>query len=1110
MNIEKAYQLFNELEEDSFTQNLIAQANAKNILLESNESFENFPNFTEGLDEKINHIAFSYLSIACNLKENGIYDEVTLKSFEKVGDIIHSIHAPQNNRKANSSYYLLISSLSLYISTQYSKSFIVIKKAEPNTIFTQLIGLFLKKDLNGLVVKINEVLLNETFFDSQISQLDDELEENYRFYTVILAKSLNLIMEYAYTGELKWLDLAQEYIYDLKELASIDDEPSSWWISRLLLILLDTYRQYSFWNILPNIINNEKVNLYIQQLSFNNPSIIELFYTQYQAIEAMQNNQNIVISLPTSSGKTRIAEIAILQTLSEYPQAKVLYLAPFRSLSFEIEESMDKVFGSLGYKTTFLYGGGQFSNIDKTLIEHSNIIIATPEKAKAIIRADERIANEIKLLVIDEGHLVGANKRFIQNELFTEELKFHINKNDGKIILLSAVLPNTKDISKWISNSENNVFESTKKLSNQRFGILKWTRSETIDIEWIGESNSFNKNFVENPDSKFDGFASTAFKLSSFGAVLFFVAQATQVLSNARRVLKAMGDNKQKINFKNQYLFHSLDLACKESGENEIFKLAEYGIICHNGQLAVEVRLFLEKIMREEQVKVIVATTTLGQGVNIGISTVIFADVFRFNSQRNKREEINSKDFWNIAGRAGRAFVDIEGKILFGIDENKKQWSLNKDFQIMNNFFDVSKMEIAQSGLLSLIKEIKNIAIQCGIDFNLLLQLITENNFSKLKTNQKDYSQDILEAFNWIDDTLLALDYKKESFLYSDPSQWIDDSFRNSLAYIQAEQEDSITQEEIIQFLKARNRAVINIAGNSTNWESIIKSGIPLNSSMLIDEFIEDIKSMINDFIQSQQGVNEIIELLKNIEEIIKKMPSTSFKHNFNESEIEQVRQQWVSGMALSQITKVNKKNGQKICVEYFGMTVPWAMNAIVRKLEDLELEVEKDIIESLALSCELGLPNLSAVNIYLSGIKSRVTALDLSRIFQIENVEKGQLLRFINQYSNEIELGCLEMTKEWIKLFILQDSNTNTIEEIPFINDFTLETESKSLTVRTYENKLYLCSPEFKTKIAVGSTHEFPFEEVANNLSINFQFNDGSWSMNNRNPKNIIDYGEF
>ena len=134
MNIEKAYQLFNKLEKDSFAQNLIAQANAKNILLESNEAFGNFPNFTEDLDEKINYIAFSYLSIACNLKENGIYDEITLKSFEKAGDIIHSIHAPKNNRKANSSYYLLISSLSLYISTQYSKSFIVIKKAESNTI----------------------------------------------------------------------------------------------------------------------------------------------------------------------------------------------------------------------------------------------------------------------------------------------------------------------------------------------------------------------------------------------------------------------------------------------------------------------------------------------------------------------------------------------------------------------------------------------------------------------------------------------------------------------------------------------------------------------------------------------------------------------------------------------------------------------------------------------------------------------------------------------------------------------------------------------------------------------------------------------------------------
>lgn len=69
MNITKAVKLFNELENDEFAQNLIAQSVAKNILLTVQEDKDNFPTFTEKLTERVNNIAFAYLSIACAMAE---------------------------------------------------------------------------------------------------------------------------------------------------------------------------------------------------------------------------------------------------------------------------------------------------------------------------------------------------------------------------------------------------------------------------------------------------------------------------------------------------------------------------------------------------------------------------------------------------------------------------------------------------------------------------------------------------------------------------------------------------------------------------------------------------------------------------------------------------------------------------------------------------------------------------------------------------------------------------------------------------------------------------------------------------------------------------------
>ena len=884
MNIDKALDLFTEFENDSFVQNLIAQSNAKNILLEVKEPEENFPNFTEGLDERITSIAFTYLSIGCALREKGENGEVASSAFEKAGDIIHYINSPDGIDHDNSNFLLVISSLSFYLAAQYSKSFIVIKKVEATSPLISMVSFFLRKNFRKLLYEINKIQLNDEYLDGSISQLEEELERNSKYYSAILSKALNLILEYIYSGEEDFLFLAQDHINDIKELSSIDDDPVTWWIARLLIILINTFKQYSFWNVLPKLIKHKITDNYVTQLALNDPPITEMFFAQYNAVQAMQNSSDIVLSLPTSSGKTRIAEIAILDALVNNPYSKVLYLAPFRSLSYEVEESMEKMFSPLGFTTTFLYGGGQYSKLDKSLIENSNVIIATPEKAKAIIRADEDIADDIDLLIIDEGHLLGADERLIKIELFIEELKHHIRKNDGKIVLLSAVLPNTNDISKWISNSESNIYETDKTVANKRFGIVKWTQAKNINIEWLSEPKSFNQNFVEKflppraktkyfPNDKNEGVASVALKLSKSGTVLLFIAQARYVVSNAKRVLKAMGEKPTKHVYRNINLLDAFKLACYEAGVEEVFKLAEYGILCHFGKLPTEVRILIEQLMRSEKVKVIVSTSSLGQGVNIGISTVIFSDVF-MNHQNETR--IGSKDFWNIAGRAGRAFSDIEGKVLYCIDETK--WSKERDLSLCESYFDISKMEHAQSGLLALVKTLKSVAARCKVSFDLLLQLVAENDFSKLKEGDNDYSANFREIFDWLDDTLLALDYKNNASLSADPSSWIDDEFRYSLAYIQAEKDGDVSQDEVIEFLKSRNIAVVTMAGDSVNWESIVKSGIPLSSSTVLDNYIEKIKEIITLYGNSEKSVSDLIEFSKSIENLIQKMPTVSFK----------------------------------------------------------------------------------------------------------------------------------------------------------------------------------------------------------------------------------------
>jgi len=193
-------------------------------------------------------------------------------------------------------------------------------------------------------------------------------------------------------------------------------------------------------------------------------------------------------------------------------------------------------------------------------------------------------------------------------------------------------------------------------------------------------------------------------------------------------------------------------------------------------------------------------------------------------------------------------------------------------------------------------------------------------------------------------------------------------------------------------------------------------------------------------------------------------------------------------------------------------MTIPWAINAIVRKLYDLSLDDEAEVLENIALFSEIGLPNIFAVKIYLSGIKSRAASLDLSRIINNDllDVSKRKLFNLILSNKEKIGEYCSPITSQWIEIFFIEQNKNNSIE-IPKVANFSLKNfsqtvESTVLNIRRNGEKVFLCSPDFKTKFAVGSTDSLPFGSVANNSGIYFQYDYQSWTMKFRNPNLFVE----
>ena len=173
------------------------------------------------------------------------------------------------------------------------------------------------------------------------------------------------------------------------------------------------------------------------------------------------------------------------------------------------------------------------------------------------------------------------------------------------------------------------------------------------------------------PNDKNEAIAATAVRLSAIGPVMIFTAKAVSVPTLARAVLLALGETPADHPWP-EHEWRVFEAVCREELDPDALELraAQAGVVCHSNRLTPQVRLALEHLMRSKPPKIIIATTTLAQGVNVGISSVIVSTPYI-----GENTTIDKRDFWNICGRSGRAFVDGEGKILYAIDDTREPWN---------------------------------------------------------------------------------------------------------------------------------------------------------------------------------------------------------------------------------------------------------------------------------------------------------------------------------------------------------------------------------------------------------------------------------------------------
>ena len=380
--------------------------------------------------------------------------------------------------------------------------------------------------------------------------------------------------------------------------------------------------------------------------------IEELYPPQTEALRPVMQGRNVVLAIPTASGKSLVAYLAMLQAVLR--GGKALYIVPLKALASEKYEDLSK-FADMGIKVA--ESTGDFDEVDAKL-HRFDIVVSTSEKADSLLRHRTKWLDQLSVVVADEVHLLNDPGRGPTLEVTL--VKFRTFNPGAQLIALSATIGNARELAEWL--------DADLVTSDWRPVPLKEGVYSGGEVFFTDNSR---KRFGadDNPVN-----AIVRDTIASGGQCLVFVNSRKSSESQA----SALGPLvKRMIPDRLDALARTADRLVGEQDEPttmgaRLGKCIRSGCAFHHAGLTGAQRRTVEGSFRSGQLGCIVATPTLAAGINLPARTVIVRDVRRYDSEMGFTS-IPVLEVKQMCGRAGRPRFDPYGEaILIARDDEER------------------------------------------------------------------------------------------------------------------------------------------------------------------------------------------------------------------------------------------------------------------------------------------------------------------------------------------------------------------------------------------------------------------------------------------------------
>lgn len=707
------------------------------------------------------------------------------------------------------------------------------------------------------------------------------------------------------------------------------------------------------------------------------------------------------MSLPTSAGKTRIAELCILRSLAA--GRRVVFVTPLRALSAQTESTLQRTFGPLGKTVSALYGTIGVSGFDADAIRERNIVVATPEKLDFALRNDPSLLDDVGLLVFDEGHMIGLNEREVRYETQVQRLLRRADAQERRIVCLSAILPDgdqLDDFAAWLRRDRpGGVVENDWRPTRLRFGEVVWGSPFARLNLRVGEERPWVQRFIVGsappdfvppkqkrtrlfPDNQRELCLATAWRLVDDGqTVLIYCPMRKSVEPFAEVIvdLHERGALRSLLEVDPNVLNTATSLGAEWLGsDSAILECLKLGVALHHGALPTAYRKEVERLLREGILKVTISSPTLAQGLNLSATVLVMYSLHR------NRKRIEISEFRNVTGRAGRAYVDMEGIVLFPMFDNV--WKKRRDWEALITDARTREME---SGLVQLvIVLLTRMRARIGGDLGQLIEYVMNNaeawTFPELASEKPEERERALAEWEGhvatLDTAILSLIGEKD--IPDDEIEAVlDDILQSSLWQRRLLRRDKQIQQVLRAGLLSRSKLIWS-RSSAAQRRGYFLAGVGLTAGHALDEIAEEANSLLvraNAALlagDTDVAIDAITSLAERAFAFYPFKPRT-MPHNWQE-----LLRWWLLGKPLAELAIGQESETLHFIEGGLVYRLPWAMEALrVRAaangdvvgdngltLEDYELGLAVPAVET-------GTINRSASILIQAGFTSRLAA---------------------------------------------------------------------------------------------------------------------------------------